>query len=463
MPGLFQGLEIGKRALLSHQYNLQTIGHNIANVDTPGYTRQRVSISAAYPEQSAVGQIGSGIQVNNVRQIRDLFLGEQYREAQKYYGQWSYKEKILSQVESLFNEPNDNSLNNQLDNFWDSWSQLSTNSDSSNNREIILAKADQLVNGFHQLAWNLNTLRESIDRDMNNLTYEINSLTREIANLNDQIKTVELGDTRANDLRDARDYLTDQLSDIIDVNTVETTNGATRVYMGSMILVDGSDQFDIGTITENKDGQPMSTLVWEGTKVELRNLNGELSGLLEMRDKIIPEYQARLNELAGSLVTEVNLIHQSGYGEDGTTNIAFFDPNYTDASTIRLNSVIEDDISKIVSSADLDGDNLVALAISDLRNTKVMSSGSKSINEYYNSLVGSLGVGVLEATSFTSNYELMLNQIDNSRQSVQGVSLDEEMANMIKSQHAYDAAARVITAMDQALDTVISRMGIVGR
>lgn len=463
MPGLFQGLEIGKRALLSHQYRLQTIGHNIANVDTPGYTRQRVSISPSYPEQSAIGQVGSGIQVDNIRHIRDLFLGEQYREAKKYQGQWSYKEKVLSQIESLFNEPNDNSLNDLLNKFWDSWSQLSTNADSSNNREIILAQADQMINGFHQLAWNLDSLRSSIDRDMNNLTYQINSLVSEIANLNNQIKTVELGDTRANDLRDSRDLLTDQLAEIIDVRTVEKPNGATQVYMGSMILVDGADAFKIGTVVENVDGQPISKLVWQGTSVQLKNLNGQLKGLTEMRDQIIPEYKNRLNELARSLVTEVNRLHQSGYGEDGTTGIAFFDPAYTDASTIRLNTFVQDDINKIVASAGVDGDNLIALAIADLRNTKVMSSGTKTLNEFYNSLVGSLGIEVKEATSFSGNYELLLNQIDNSRQSVQGVSLDEEMANLIKSQHAYDAAARVITAMDEALDTVIYGMGIVGR
>ncbi|MDD5425928.1 MAG: flagellar basal body rod C-terminal domain-containing protein, partial [candidate division Zixibacteria bacterium] len=174
-------------------------------------------------------------------------------------------------------------------------------------------------------------------------------------------------------------------------------------------------------------------------------------------------YKNRLNELARSLVTEVNRLHQSGYGEDGTTGIAFFDPAYTDASTIRLNTFVQDDINKIVSSAGVDGDNLIALAIADLRNTKVMSSGTKTLNEFYNSLVGSLGIEVKEATSFSGNYELLINQIDNSRQSVQGVSLDEEMANLIKSQHAYDAAARVITAMDEALDTVIYGMGIVGR
>ena len=142
MPGLFQALEVGKRALLSHQYVLQTIGHNIANVNTPGYTRQRVSITASYPGDSPAGPIGTGIQADDIRHIRDLFLGQQYREAQKSLGQWTYKQKTLSQIESVLNEPQDTSLNDLLNDFWDAWSELSTNSDSTNNRKMVITKAN---------------------------------------------------------------------------------------------------------------------------------------------------------------------------------------------------------------------------------------------------------------------------------------------------------------------------------
>ena len=118
MPGLFQGLEIGKRALLSHQVNLQTIGHNISNVNTPGYTRQRVTVRTTLPEQSPIGSVGSGVTAVEVRNIKDLFLGNQLRQENKSFGQWAYKEKILSQVESIMNEPNDNTLSDLMNRFW---------------------------------------------------------------------------------------------------------------------------------------------------------------------------------------------------------------------------------------------------------------------------------------------------------------------------------------------------------
>ncbi|MFZ5979330.1 MAG: flagellar hook-associated protein FlgK, partial [Candidatus Zixiibacteriota bacterium] len=375
MSGLFQSLEIGKNALLSQQFSLQTISHNIANSDTPGYTRQRVVMSTSYPQQSNVGMIGSGVQVDTIVQIRDLFLGQQYRDAQMSYGEWAYKEKIYTQIESVFNEPNDNSLNDLLNNFWDSWSQLATNSDSSDNREVILAQANQLINGFQQMAWSLESLRESIDSDITSMTYEINNLTTEIANLNAQIQVSELGGVTANDLRDARDLLLDELSNFIDVNTIEQPNSSTSVYIGSMVLVDGTQSFDINTVTVNDNGQPINRLIWAGSEVELRNNNGQLSGLLEMRDQTVVEYQKKLDEMAATLVTEVNALHRSGYAADGSTSVNFFDPNYTTASTIRLNSEIETDTNKIVASQGQDSDNLIALAIYDLRDVRIMSSG----------------------------------------------------------------------------------------
>ncbi|MDX9858171.1 MAG: flagellar hook-associated protein FlgK [candidate division Zixibacteria bacterium] len=463
MPGLMQGLEVGKRALLTHQISLQTIGHNIANVNTPGFTRQRVTVTSTYPEDATFGQIGSGVTATGVRQIRDLFLGTQYREAKKSEGQWGYKSKTLSQIESLFNEPNESSLNDLLNGFFDSWSQLATNSDSSNNRKLVLATANQLINGIRQLAQKLDELRTSVDRDMVTMTKEINQLTREIAGINQQIKSQELGGQTANDLRDQRDLLTDQLAELIDVRVIEKDNGATIVQMGGMALVDGGDSFDIGADLQNRNGQPISQLVWQGTAVQLRNKNGQLAGLIQSRDELIPQYQAQLDELARTLVTEVNAIHALGYGLDGTTGYNFFDPNFTDALTIRISPAITEDINKMAAGLTIDGDNEVALRLSELRNSAVMSNSTQSMNDFYSSLIGTLGVETHEASSFTSNYELLAQQIDNSRQSVQGVSLDEELANLVKYQHAYDAAARVITTMDQALDTVIGSMGIVGR
>ncbi|MDH4156014.1 MAG: flagellar hook-associated protein FlgK [candidate division Zixibacteria bacterium] len=464
MAGLFQALEIGKRALLSHQFGLQTIGHNIANVNTPGFSRQRVQITSTYPETTTLGIVGTGVQVYDIQRIQDLFLGQQFREDNKLLGQWRYKEKVMDQVESLVSEPNDNTLSDLLNKFWDSWADLSTNPNSVSSRVAILEQANLVVNSFHQTAKQLDALRDSVDRDLVNVTEEINRLSKEIGNLNEQIKSMELGGVKANDLRDARDLLLDQLSEYIDVNTIEQKNGGMTVFIGAMALVDGPDHLEIASKVLNRDGRLEHELVWKGTDVKISNLNGQLKGLIDSRDRVIPSYMEELDVLARTIIEEVNALHRSGYGLNGTTGVNFFETSLLTAAGIRINPDLASDPARIAASLSGEvGDNRIALAINDLRNRAVMVNGSTTINDYYNGFVGQLGMEAREARSFTKNYELLLNQTENARQAVQGVSLDEEMANMVRSQHAYDAAARVITTIDQALDTVISKMGIVGR
>jgi flagellar hook-associated protein 1 FlgK len=463
MPGLFAGIEAGKRALLTHQLVLQTIGQNIANVNTPGYTRQRVSIRATSPEDLPLGLLGTGVQVTDIRHIRDLFLGEQEREATKSLGQWSYKEKTLSEMEAIYNEPQENSLSDLLTRFWDSWSELATNSDSISNRKAVVATANQLVAGFQQLSQKMSSLREAADRDVAGMVAEINQKTAEIARLNQNIARAELDGSHANDLRDARDLTTQELAQLIDVRTVDKPNGEIVVHMGAMALVDGSKDFAIDYKTTNNGGVELSKIIWKGTNVELTNLGGQLAGLTESRDLLIPKHIEDIDELAKTVIEQVNALHVTGYGMNGTTNVSFFDPNFTSASTMRLSADVTIDPSKVAASLSATGDNNIALAVSELRNARVMTSGAGTIGDFYDSLVSTAGLQAKEATSTTRNFELLVQQIGNARQSVEGVNLDEEMANLIKFQHAYDASARVISAMDQALDTVINSMGMVGR
>ncbi|MFH1374437.1 MAG: flagellar hook-associated protein FlgK [bacterium] len=464
MAGLFQTIELGKRALLTHQIYLQTIGHNIANVDTPGYSRQRVRITSTRPEFNTIGAIGSGVEATDIRHVRDLFLGEQYRRETKALGQWSYKDKILYQVEALFGEPNDNTLSDLINDFWDAWSDLSTNPSSTSHRVAVLEYTNLLTSRFHQMANQLSTLQEATDSDMVAMVNDVNRLSAEIALLNNQVKMQELGGNRANDLRDIRDRLVDELALLVDVNTLEQDNGELTVYIGAMGIVDGPDTTTITSETFTGDGTIGHRLLLGNSTITITNNNGQIKGLMDTRDILIPRYQNELNNIVQELVQRVNSLHSAGYGLDGSTGNNFFDANYTDAANIRLNPIVENDTARIAASGTGEvGDNSVALAIQTLRNQKIMENNTSTLNNYYNSVVGRLGVEAYQARSFSENSELLVHQVYNARQSVQGVSLDEEMTNLVKSQHAYDAAARIITVMDEALDTVILRMGIVGR
>lgn len=466
MSGLFQGLEVGKRALLTHQLSLSTIGHNMANVGTAGYTRQRTRVSSATPIELANYNVGNGVTVQSIEHIRDLFLTSQYRRENKSLGEWNYKEKTLSQIESFFAEPSDNSLGDTMNKFWDSWSSLASgDADSSTPRNQILSDATTMINSFHSLDNQLRQLLATTDHDVEMRVNEINLYTRQIANLNRLVASEELGGKHANDLRDQRDLLIDELSKLIDVTTREKSNGTTTVFISGLAVVENDDTFELGTnVVKSGTNSAIREIIWKDTKTKVKITGGETKGLLEMRDKIVPGYIERLDELAAAIVEEVNAVHRAGTDLHGNTGLNFFDPANTTAATISLDTQLANDSSRIAASLSGEiGDSSNALAIHDLRNMLIMDSGSATVSDSYNSLVGKVGVQTNEAMTYKANYETLMQQIEISRQSVQGVSLDEEMANLTKMQHAYNAAARVITVMDEALGTLIQGMGVVGR
>lgn len=464
MAGLFGGLEIGKRALATHQLWLNTIGHNIANVNTPGYTRQRVRIVPTHPFDHPVGSVGTGVTAVNVSHIRDLFLSQQFRQESKSLGRWTAAEKTLTQIEALFGEPNENSLSGLMNDFWNSWMDLEKNPNNSGARHALKGQTNLLTTGFRRIYRQLKELRTAVDNDIAVTLEKVNVMAEEIASLNIQISRCELGGANANDLRDKRDLLIDQLSEFANVNVAEGDTGMATVHIGSLAIVDGTSSFRIGTYKLNAGATMINDIVWEGTNKSIKILDGQLKGLLDTRDEVIPRYLQALDDMAEALITNVNALHRTGYGLDGSTGRDFFDSTSTSAADIRLSKEIEDNVDRIAASkSGEEGDNTNAQAIADLRDSRLMQRGTITISEFYQALMGEIGVETGKAQNLKESFELLVAQLENARQSVQGVSLDEEMIQMIKFQHAFDAAARVITAMDEALDTVINRMGAVGR
>lgn len=458
MFGLFAALEMGKRSLLAQQFAMTTTGHNIANINTPGYSRQRVELVSTLPLDMPTGKLGTGVTVSNVSQVRDLFLTAQYRSENGSLKRWDVTYKALSQVEGLLSEPSESGLNQLLTDFWNAWENLTTN---PNARSGVIEKGNVLVNAFHQYATEIKNLKENLDSDIANRLSQVNLLSSQIADLNRQIISSESIGHKANDLRDRRDLLIDEMSGISQVRTIERENGGVAVLLGSMALVDGPDYLKVST-EEIGTGNDVSTVAyWENTSFQIQFSGGELSALQEMRDKLIPDFEANLDQLASTLVNAVNAIHRTGYGADGSTGINFFDQYQVTAATIELNQdVINDPALLAASLSGEEGDIRVAQSISELRSSKLMVSGTMTVNSFYANMVGTLGTKVQEAGNLKDNYELLVTQIENQRQSVQGVSSDEEMAQMVKFQRAYEAAARVITYADSALDTIVNGMGI---
>jgi len=464
MSGLFQGLEIGKRALLTHQLSMNTIGHNVANVNTPGYTRQRTVVTSAFPVENANYILGNGVTTHTILQVRDQFLTAQYRRENKSLGEYSYREKTLGQIESFLAEPNDESLGDVLDQFWNSWLDLSNNPESSAARQAVISQANRLTNAFHTLNRQFDAVRISADTDVTGRVQQINEIAHQIANLNRMVTSEEVGGDRANDLRDQRDKLIDDLSGLVDVTVAEKANGSTTVYISGLAIVENADTFELETRVNSSGEYTRQEIFWKNTKTAVKITGGELKGLLDTRDVIIPRYMKQLDDLARTIVDQVNTVHRAGMGLDGVSGLNFFNGTYATAATIQIEQNIISDPTLIAASQSGEpGDNANALAISSLRQELTMDYGTTSITEFYASMVSQIGVESHEAQTFKGNFEVLIQQIENSRQSVQGVSMDEEMANLVQAQHAYDAAARVITFIDEALDTLISGMGVAGR
>ena len=463
MYGANVGLEIGKRALMAQQLSLNLTGHNIANVNTPGFSRQSAIMQTNLPMVTTLGSLGTGVEINDIRRIRSVFLDQQFRSESHKLGQWSFLNQTWTQIESIFNEPDDTALSGVMDSFWNSWQDLANNPESESARVAVREQAAILVNSFHHLSGQLRDLRNSLNSDVDTEVQQINDAAGMIADLNQLIATAELTGNTANDLRDRRDLLVDQLSQWINVSILEQPNGTYTVLAGGMALVDGNSSLKIGVETQSAGDTVTSRVFFEGTGIDVLKPGGELEGILEARDHIVIDRQNELDLLARELAAAVNEIHRAGYGLHDSTGINFFDPDITGAGDIEIDSLILQDVNYIAAGLNGEvGDNSNALNLAALRNSLKMDNGLSTFSGYYDSQVGKIGIKSREAANIEQNQMALVYQIENARQSLSGVSLDEEMANMMKFQHAYEAAARVISIMDSALDTVINRMATGG-
>lgn len=479
----FQGLEIAKTGLFVSQKALEVTGHNIANANTPGYTRQVVDMASIAPP-TTFGMydqwgkaIGEGVKIVDIRQIRDQFLDNQYRRENKFLGEWETKAEVLSAIENIFNEPSSSGITAVLNDFFNSLQELSKNPESLTVRAEVRERAIALVDTFNTVYQHLYDKLNELNSTIQSRIAEINSYAERISRLNGEIYRFELSGQVANDLRDQRNLLVDQLSKLVNITTYEDANGNFRIDIGGQALVSGTTAF---TMSMDKNGN----VIWDLTKSPVNPSSGVLKGLLDMRDgdgtngvKGIPYYMEQWNKLAYNIAKALNEVHSQGYGLDGSTgNLLFggfdtsiaYDKTTPYAQLIKVSSDIlaSDGLLKIAAAKDslaLPGDNRNALELIALRDEPLDGLDKATFDDFARSLISNLGVDAEQANVMKKNQEVMVKQIDLNRQSTSGVSLDEEMTNMLKYQKSYAACARVITAMDELIDTVINRMGIVGR
>jgi flagellar hook-associated protein 1 FlgK len=463
VTGTFLGLEIATRALQAQQAGLDVTTHNVANANTAGYSRQTARLVAtppytfmAFNRDTVAGQAGTGVIVDGIERARDPLLDAQYRARAAALSQGEASRAVLEEIGAVFNEPSDSGLSGLLNDFFGAWSDLSSEPTDAAARALVVQQSAALANRFNLMASRLTSIRRDLNGEVERSVGVVNQLADEIAALNVQVMQAEAGANRANDLRDRRDELVDRLAELAAITVTEGSDGSINVLLEGRALVERSTVDRLSTTPTGPGGMAQVGFASDGAL--LSSIGGKIAGLVNARDEMLPDYLAQLNDMAGSFIAAVNTLHADGYGLDGETGRAFF--SGTDAATIAIDGAIAADPRK-VAAADApgqSGNTVVALAIAELDSTMTPAPQAA-----YAALVGALGAQTQAASDAADDLEILVHVLEQRRERVSGVSLDEEAVNMLRYQRAYEAAARMITAVDEMLDKLINQTGLVGR
>lgn len=421
MSGLLSTLNTAKSGMNVSQVAIQTTSHNISNINTPGYSRQRVNQSASSPysmpgknSNFGAGQIGTGAQIDDVTRIRNSFYDYQYRSESHQYGSTSVKYEYFKNIEGIFNEPSDTAISSSLNSFFNSWSELSKDPQSSGVKSVVIENGKYLSNSINSAFKRLESLEEGLDKQSEYIMYEVNSMLSQLDKLEKNIKIIQGSGKSPNDFLDQRDQLLDNLSFKLNINDKDVKATLKKAY-------DANGKVTLDDLTKS------------GVKI-----SGELEGTLSMKQEI-NKYKGGLKQLANTITSNVN----KAAGQD------IFKAK--DGELISINPEMLQEPEKINVTAD------IALKVYELKSEKVNINGKDmTINTFYNSMIQNLGQSSAEVIRDESNQSKLLENIDSSRSSVSGVSLDEEMISLVQLQHTYSANAKVMSTIDSLLDVVVN-------
>lgn len=487
----FRGLEMSRQALSTQQSALYTTGHNISNANTPGYTRQRVNMQAmnGYPTPGMnsphlPGQMGTGVEVGSVQRIRNQFLDTQFRSENASVGYWSERTAALSRMENLLNEPSDSGIEAAMSDFWSALQEAGANPTNNGARAVVLKRGESLADTFNHLSSSMNTIRKDLQTETENTIDKANAMIEQLDSLNSQIKKLEIHGYNANDLYDKRDNILDELSEIVNIEVeydgshIPNGKQGDGVATVNIIVADGEPVTIVnGETGETQKIDKPTYKEIDGMKV-IESINVGDADILSSKGTIqsyvhasgyveneevkgdYPEMLEKLDKLAFAIAKSFNELHK-----DGDTAVPFFEDlgDEPAGAAGKITVAIKDHQDIIVSSNGNKGKGDVALDLANVFTSPNDDLGGVSVNGYLESIVGDVGVKTSHAITMLDSTATLQHQVSNQRQSISAVSLDEEMTNMIKFQHAYNAAARGMTAMDELIDTVINRMGLVGR
>jgi flagellar hook-associated protein 1 FlgK len=453
MSSLNASLATALSGLTADQDALAATSNNVANANTPGYSREVPVLVTGNPIIEDPLTFGSGVSVQSIESIRDPILESQIAQETQTQGQLNSLVSALSETQVNFTSSSGD-IGTDITNFFSSVNQLSTNPSDLSLRQGVLTAADNLATAFNTTANNLTSQVTSLNQNVTQTVGQINQLTTQIAQLNGQIANLENVGESAGSFIDQRTQAIDQLSSLVDVSQIQSGNNElTLTTAAGTALVAGQQSFQLTT-------QPVASgaedIFSQGTDITSTIASGQLGGILEARDQQIPAIQNQLDTLAAGLANSVNGVQTAGYDLNGNLGTDLFTPPPTSITGAAASlSVAITDPSLIAASSDgTVGSNGNADAMYALSGQNIVDG--QTPNTYYSSMVFNVGNAVSNATASQTASGLVLQQLNDQNSAVSGVSLDEEAANMIQYQQAYAASAQVVTAINDMMYDVIN-------
>jgi flagellar hook-associated protein 1 FlgK len=476
--GINNVLQTGKSGMTSAKAGIATSGHNIANANTEGFSRQRVQTEAITTQQASGLSngglhVGEGSKISRVERINDGYLEKQLREGTRDTAYHEEKQVFLNQVEDVFNEMNGDGLNRIVAKFYNDFRKLSNDPTSEAIRQSVRESSQAMVNDFKRLRGEVEAVRSHIDNRIDGSMKELNVAAKELAELNGKIRLAEVQGNEANDLRDRRDGIIKKINTFVDVNAHPDNQGNIDVEIkgvGPLVTGVNVEDFSVHRAPSQADqGNVDGSLQISRSSLGNNYITGQFQGgkigaLIETRDQAISGVLERLDQLAYSISSSVNEIHEKGFTQDGRTGVAFFKPVNTRtgaAGQLALSDDVHGSVANIATALqpDAPGDNRNSLAIANLQNIHLMNNGKTTVDDFYNSIVSDIGVSSARNREAVGQQASIMTQLQKMRDQVSGVSIDEETTNLMQYQHAFDASARVIKVADEMMDTVLKLRG----
>jgi flagellar hook-associated protein 1 FlgK len=470
MSGLFRTLNIGSESLSVTRMGVDTAGHNIANAQVDGYSRQRVNVRARAPQDTRGVLLGAGAYSESIERAHDQWNEKQLNRANQSAGASNARLAALRQLEGIFSPDLQSAVDVEISNFFNAAQNLSSFPDDVTVRTSFREASRSLAQAFHRVDAGLERERIDLNQRIGIEVSQIDDAMQQIARLNAQIQEQEVSPgAKANDLRDERDRMLREITRKIDISYYENDRGMICVRgPGDSMLVDGVMATHLYTEPNPSNGGLFDIRV-EGSEggmdftLSKHVGSGELSAMLEVRDKLIPGLSMKNNKLAASMTESINSVHQQGFGVGEFQHAAgrnLFKP-VGDISTAAAKMAIDDSIEastdaiSFASTPMAAGDNVIGNRLLSLKDTKILD-GRADFQQFYADMIGEFGTEVLRAEHVNEAEEVLVKDLQNRRESVSGVSLDEEATNLMRWQANFAASSKLITTVDEMLETVLS-------